>query len=217
MVIDDFVYQLKKNLALPLPGKKSHQKMLAPGRELRDVPDNGEVVKKSSVLIILYPDNGKLFCILIKRPSTMKFHAAQIALPGGMIENHDTGPLQAALREAREEVGIDPLLVEIIGELTMLYISVSGFSITPFVGWCKSDPQLNHNPYEVDKVVRFPLSDFMEENNLHYFEAETSAGRLNVPCFFYQGEAIWGATAMILSELLDILRELTVIKGITFE
>lgn len=132
----------------------------------------------------------------------MKYHAGQIALPGGRIEKGETA-LETALRETYEEIGIPSGQITILGSLSELYVPVSKFLIHPFVGWLKQKPKfvINHN--EVEKTVVFPLMRF--SNTFEEEELETVTGKLKVPCIHFNGEIIWGATAMILSEFYDIL------------
>lgn len=134
----------------------------------------------------------------------MKHHAGQVALPGGRHEPGET-PLETALRETWEEIGITADKIEIMGSLSELFVDVSGFLIHPFVGWLEEKPIFKTNPAEVEKTILFPLLKFM--NNLEETELETVSGKLKVPCFHFEGEIIWGATAMILSEFYDALED----------
>jgi len=188
-----------------LPGELSHRKMLPPERELQIAPGNANTVKKSGVLLLIYPENGELYLCLIKRPVHMKNHAGQVALPGGKIEKKDAGPREAAIRETREEIGVLPEQIEILGSLSELYISVTGFLIHPFVGWTPAKPtfQLNHD--EVEKLLLFPLLTYLQHQSVESVELDTVTGKLQVPAILFEGEIIWGATAMILSEFADLL------------
>lgn len=132
----------------------------------------------------------------------MKYHAGQIALPGGRIEDGETAK-ETALRETHEEIGISPDNVTILGSLSELYVAVSQFLIHPFVGWLEKKPEFRMNHDEVEKMVIFPLLKF--SNIFEEEELETITGKLKVPCIKYNKEIIWGATAMILSEFYDVL------------
>lgn len=193
---------IKQALQRTLPGALSHRKMLPPNRPLTAVshPDN---IKHSSVLLLLFEKKKELFVCLIKRPGHMKYHAGQIAFPGGRIEKGETA-LETALRETHEEIGILSEQITILGSLSELYVGVSKFLIHPFVGWLNQKPEfiINHN--EVEKIVIFPLMRFC--NTFEEEELETVSGKLKVPCIHYNNEIIWGATAMILSEFYDILK-----------
>lgn len=183
-----------------LPGSAAHKKMLPKNRELTISPSDKNRVKKSSVLLLLFPENNETHVCLIKRPKHMKHHAGQIALPGGKVEKNET-TLETALRETREELGIQTDNIKILGSLSELYVDVSRFLIHPFVGWLNEKPIFQINKNEVEKTLFFPL--FKYRNNVCKTELETITGKLQVPGIKFESEFIWGATAMILSEFYD--------------
>lgn len=192
-------------LAKELPGVKSHLKMSPPGREMEPAPLFQGQIRQSGVLVLLFPVDGELATCLIKRPVTMKDHAGQIGFPGGKCEPEDANPLQTALRESMEEIGILPGDVEILGALSPLWVPVSRFLIHPFVAWSSTKPDFNPESAEVERLHIFPLSLILFTPQSTFSVVETQKGRLNVPAFVYEGETIWGATAMILSEFADVL------------
>jgi mutator protein MutT len=198
---------IKKALSQTLPGSTSHRKMLPVNRELVANSDEQTRLKYSSVLLLLYPENNELNVCLIKRPAHMKHHAGQIALPGGRVEKGETA-LETALRETEEEIGISPQEIEILGTLSELYVQVSRFQIHPFVGWLNTKPEFRICQNEVEKTISFPLKNM--QNAFEEVELKTILGTLKVPCFQFEGEIIWGATAMILSEFYDLLNEFSV-------
>ncbi|MFA5328373.1 MAG: CoA pyrophosphatase [Prolixibacteraceae bacterium] len=189
-----------------LPGSEAHSKMLPPGRRLKTYDHELSLVKQSSVLILLFREGNQLYTCLMKRPPTMKYHPGQISFPGGKVEKDDLSAEMTALREAQEEVGIDPLSVEILGKLTDLYVEVSQFSIQPFIGWTDKMPDFSLNCDEVEALVLLPLNDFVALEIVSETEIPTVSGLLTVKYYPFQGEIIWGATAMILSELVEILK-----------
>jgi 8-oxo-dGTP pyrophosphatase MutT (NUDIX family) len=195
---------IKKALAGNLRGIVSHQKMMPPNRKLRAANSDKKRLKPSSVLLLLFFENDELLICLIKRPANMKHHAGQVALPGGRIDFGET-PLETALRETWEEIGITADNIEILGSLSELFVDVSGFLIHPFVGWLAKKPTFKINPAEVEKTLLFPLFKFKDK--LDETELETVSGKLKVPCFFFEGEVIWGATAMILAEFYDAVED----------
>jgi mutator protein MutT len=195
---------IKNALSGNLRGIESHQKMMPPNRGLHPPKNYEKRLKSSSVLLLLYPENNELFVCLIKRPANMKHHASQVAFPGGQIEPGET-PLQTALRETWEEIGIPAENIEILGALSELFVDVSGFLIQPFVGWMKGRPVFKINQAEVEKTILFPFLSY--RNIIEETELETVSGKLTVPCFFHDNEIIWGATAMILSEFYDVLED----------
>ena len=197
---------LKETLTGDLPGSDAHSKMLPPGRRLKTYEHESSSIKMSSVLILLFPDGDKLFTCLMKRPTTMKHHPGQISFPGGKVEKSDVSAEMTALREADEELGIDPSNVEILGKLSDLYVEVSKFSIQPFIAWTDSMPDFEIEPEEVEELILFPVSDFIFEDTIPETEIQTSIGLLTVKYFPCKEGKIWGATAMILAELIEILR-----------
>jgi len=195
---------IKKALSGKLPGSVSHNKMLPPNRVLKAPPGDTKRLKFSSVLLLLFIENKNLMACLIKRPAHMKHHAGQIALPGGRIEKGETA-VETALRETFEEIGIQSEQIEILGSLSEVYVEVSRFQIHPFVAWLKNKPRFNLNFNEVKKTILFPVSNIKPPFN--QVELNTISGKLSVPCIKFEGEIIWGATAMILSEFSDVLNE----------
>ncbi len=191
---------IKKALYQTLPGSVSHQKMLPLNRTLNVCDEDQKSIKHSSVLLLLFTENNDLNAILIKRPEHMKHHAGQIALPGGRIEIGET-PFETALRETWEEIGITPDQIEILGSLSTLYVQVSRFKIHPVVGWLDKKPEFIINKNEVEKTITFPVK--LIKNSFDEVELNTISGLLKVPCIQFDGEIIWGATAMILSEFYD--------------
>lgn len=194
---------IKKVLTQTLPGKASHKKMLPPGRLLKAAPADKSKVKKSSVLLLLFEEGNALKACLIKRPAHMKHHAGQIALPGGRMEPDETD-IETALRETEEEIGITANKIEILGKLSDFYVEVSRFEIQPIVAWLNEAPKTTLNKDEVEKVIFFPIRIFKPP--FAEIELETLTGKLSVPCIKFNGEIIWGATAMILSEFYDLTK-----------
>jgi 8-oxo-dGTP pyrophosphatase MutT (NUDIX family) len=197
---------IKKALSKNLSGAVSHKKMLPPNRVLKAASEEKNTIKKSSVLLLLFIENDELTACLIKRPAHMKYHAGQIALPGGRIEKGETA-IETALRETYEEIGIQSNEIEIFGSLSEFYVEVSRFQIQPFVGWLHKKPEFRINPDEVEKTILFPIKNF--KIPFSEVELDTVSGKLKVPCIKFDGEIIWGATAMILSEFADILQSIS--------
>lgn len=200
---DTLFQQLKKQLKNRLPGSLSHSKMLPPGRMLQ-VPSDQINYHDSAVLILLFPYQNHIQVCLIRRPATMKNHAGQIAFPGGKREKCDADLVQTAIREAQEEIGIDRDKVEVLGVLSSVYVEISDFLITPVLGWLDDIPMIVMDKSEVDEVIIVSLDELSDHLNRCFREMETKTGRIRVPGYEINGSFIWGATAMILAELVDL-------------
>ncbi len=189
-----------------LPGQTSHFKMLPAERRRSLRPDIGSLEpKQSSVLILLFPLDDFLGTILIKRTEDDSVHSGQISFPGGRRDESDTSHIQTALREAEEEIGLRPQKIRIIGEISPLYVSPSNFMIYPVIGYTGERPELLPNPSEVEYIIELQLK------NLETFRTEADIKvrgykLTEVPCFSVNGHVVWGATAMILQELLDVFK-----------
>lgn len=203
--------RLEEALKSKLPGERAHRLMLPQGRELFPSADNLSILQ-SSVLMLLFPNNGKLNTCLIRRPSTMRNHGGQIAFPGGKYEIKDENLIQTALRESFEEIGTDSNQVEIIGTLTPLFVQVSNFAINPFIGWSETLPQFKIDNQEVDEVFIIPVEEFLHHTSIQLKEVTTLHGTFEAPGFYVDELFVWGATAMIISEFAEIYKSFLVIK-----
>jgi len=162
----------------------------------------------SGVLILLYPDNGDIYFVLMRRPDYTGVHSRQISLPGGKYEKTDRDLIETAVREAKEEVGIEPSAVNIIGTLTPLYIPPSSYIVTPVVAWSVKRPEFTRDPREVEEIIEVSLTDFLDDRHIQTRRIKLFMGlSANFPCYYIDKNIIWGATAMILSEFRVILRE----------
>ncbi|MCF8361399.1 MAG: CoA pyrophosphatase [Prolixibacteraceae bacterium] len=186
-----------------LPGAEAHYAMSPGGRKL-DIP-TGIIPKKSAILIPLFFNTNEIYTYLTKRNHNLKKHPGQISFPGGSYEPHDINTQATALRETHEEIGIEPENIEVLGKLSNLYIPVSNFTIAPYVGLLKNNINFRIDRNEVTEVIPVGLSELFH-NQTHSFKPVKIAGeKINVPCYFINGNIIWGATSMILSELEAIL------------
>lgn len=189
-----------------LPGLESHLKMVPPNRNLDILPEDFHRVKQSAVLFILHKNTqGEWYTYFIQRPGNMRNHASQIGFPGGKFEITDPSFEYTAIRECKEEIGISPGLVQVIGQLTSLYIPVSHFLIHPVVATLKEIPSFSINKEEVADFFELPITEFLKPENRSFKQIETVTGMLDVPCFKIEDRIIWGATAMIIAEFIDII------------
>jgi len=160
------IQQLEKELKKPLPGVQIQLRMssISRFRELMDFSHQSDAIR-SSVLILLFPAGkiGEASLVLILRPRYDGVHSGQIALPGGRFESSDGDLLNTALREAREEIGIDPGKVRIIGQLTELYIPPSNYLVAPFIGFVTDEPSFEPDLLEVEEIIVIRLSDLIEK------------------------------------------------------
>ncbi len=146
--------------------------------------------------------DGEPHIIFTKRTDLMPYHKSQISLPGGTVETTDESLLHTALRETEEELGIRPEHIEVLGQLSTINISVSGFDVTPFVGRLAVKPVYRPAPAEVAEVIEAPLSIFRDPNNCWEEDRMYPEGMMTVYFFRYDDHIIWGATARILREFL---------------
>lgn len=160
-------------------------------------------MKQAAVLICFFKKDGEYHIPLIRRPMHEKNHPGQIALPGGAREKKET-LANTSLREAFEEVGIIPENVEIIGKMTPLPVPVSKYLISPFIGVTKQEPKWNINKQEVDELIILKFRDLIESDKGYYEDWKLNGNMLRVPIFKVMNKDIWGATAAVLSELLDL-------------
>jgi len=199
---------LENRLRHPLPGLPAQMRMMPdpppPGQ--KTYAETGDDCLHGAVLALLYPRGEKAHLVFIRRPQTVVHHKGQIAFPGGHVETGET-PAEAAVREAREEVGIIPGNVRVLGALTPLYIPPSGFCIYPFVAATEITPVFVPQPGEVDEIIEAPLDHLLDANNLLNETWIFDIGPRRVPFYAYGPHKIWGATAMVLSEFLEILKE----------
>ena len=173
------------------------------------VPDNA---KLSAVLCLLFPVDGELHVLLMKRKEDRTAHSGQVSFPGGRYDETDADLMATALREAKEEVGINEQEVEILGSLTSLYIPVSNFNVFPYVGFASERPEYNLSHNEVAYTLEVPVNELLHPGRKTVTDVVSPA----VPDVIRQvrayqlvdGTIIWGATAMMLSELEAVLGEI---------
>lgn len=162
--------------------------------------------KRSAVCVLLYEKRGAIHLLLIKRPNTHRYHAGQIALPGGSCDENETYE-QTALRELLEETGIAISEANLLGRLSPFYIPVSNFYIQPTVAFIDTAFLLKENT-EVEQYLEFALSELLNDSIIGETEVKTQGDiKVKTPYFNVQGFVMWGATAMMLSELKELLKQ----------
>lgn len=164
--------------------------------------------RKAAVMMLLYPKNKETHLALIVRNSYPGIHASQIAFPGGKVEPTDIDLQFTALRETHEEIGIVPEVVQIIKPFSELYIPPSNFLVSPFLGIVQEEVTFDPSPYEVKRVLELPLRDLLDDRIITKVVMSTSyADNISVPVFNVDKYVVWGATAMMMSELKETIRK----------
>lgn len=208
MQFDEFLKYTPKILNVELPAAIAHAKMVPPNREdlLKNIDFSQITPKKAAVMMLFYPKNNQTHLALILRTS-YGIHSSQIAFPGGKAEVYDFDLKQTALRETHEEIGIHPNTVTVIRAFTEVYIPPSNFMVYPFMGYSHNELEFILQQDEVAGMVEFPLADFLDDRILTTTTIKTSYQEtIEVPGFQVNEHFIWGATAMMLSELKETLK-----------
>jgi len=208
MAFLSFIRNIEARFRDPLPGFSAQIKMSSLTRihQLMNLFQTDNVIN-SSVLLLLFPFMGEAGLVLTLRKEYKGVHSGQISLPGGKFEEDDDSLIYTALREAKEEIGINPGHVQVLGQLTELYIPHSNFLVTPIVGVIPIRPKFIAEPHEVAKIIEIRISDLLEDHSIQQKKIRLSTGlSLKVPSFVIDGNVIWGATAMILSEFKELIK-----------
>jgi 8-oxo-dGTP pyrophosphatase MutT (NUDIX family) len=159
---------------------------------------------RSAVLIPLYKQQGQYHIIFIKRTETVKEHKGQISFPGGVCEKDDRTPLDTALRECHEEIGLHAEDVEVLGELDDEKTTTSNYIVSPFVAAIPWPYHFRMNEYEVDEIIEIPVQALLDISCLKPHTEILDGKPVDSYAYHYQGRVIWGATARILNLFLDI-------------
>lgn len=190
----------RKSLLGPLPGESAQLKMAPTFRG--SFPEQEEAIR-AAVLALIYPSGGDAYLAFMKRNEYDGPHSAQVSFPGGAWEEGDQSLEETALRETREELGITGP-IEILGALTPLHIPVSNFMVFPFMGWMSEAPRFAPDPSEVQYVIEARLSELLSPANRDSETIWHHERSIDAPYYRVGKEKIWGATAMMLSELLQL-------------
>lgn len=209
MNFDELTNFLEKRLQLSMPGAPAHDLMkpkLANGAPIR--MKHATPAKEGGVLILIYENNGIAHFPLIQRPNYEGIHSGQIALPGGKMEESDVDLTYTALRETREEIGVEENEIEVIGSLSKFFVSASNYNVLPVIGKTHSIPSFIPDPHEVAGIITPPVHHLVDPTKRLEKEMVVRNGvKLVSPYFNLEQQTVWGATAMMLSELVVILEE----------
>ena len=211
MNFSSFLNATSKIKHLDLLGEASHAKMSPPYRvELAKLlEENRTKAKNAGVMALFYPNVEKQTqLVLILRKAYKGVHSAQIGFPGGKFERGDKDLLYTALRETKEEIGVEISKQNVVKALSPLYIPPSNFIVHPFLGLIEETPKFYKQEDEVEDILEVGLLDFLNEKNSVTTKVSTSYKmKVDVPAFNFNGHIVWGATAMMLSELKDLLKQ----------
>lgn len=200
------ILQLEHQLAQPLPGAEAQYRMAPFGRRERvETAQRSGDFRPSAVMILLYPKPTPHF-VLTLRPSYPGAHSGQVSLPGGRVEAMDHSLMHTALRETEEEVGVSRSKVKMIGQLSPLPIPVSKFKVHPFVGMVEEEPHFIPEAKEVARIIETPVNLLIHPATKQETKMDLMRYKdVTVPYFAIDGETVWGATAMILNEFVEVL------------
>jgi 8-oxo-dGTP pyrophosphatase MutT (NUDIX family) len=209
MDFQQFLQYVPNLIPVELPAETAHAKMAPLERiqALKNLDINAKNPRIAAVMMLFYPKNEKTHLILIVRNAYNGVHSSQIAFPGGKYELTDRDYQETALRETSEEIGVLSEKIEIIKHFTPMYIPPSNFLVHPYLGIAKEELSFYPDAREVASIIELPLSVFLDDEIMIETTLSTSYGNdILVPAFYIQNHIVWGATAMILSELRDVLK-----------
>ncbi len=210
MDFSEFLKYIPKIAKESLPATHAHAKMVPPERiEFLQKQNMQNVVpKKAAVMMLLYPKNKLTHLALIVRNSYPGIHASQVAFPGGKVELFDSDLSETALRETHEEIGVGKDKINVIRAFSQVYIPPSNYLVAPFLGVSYEELFFDLCPDEVSGLIEMPLNRVLDEANVTQVKMTTSyAEDISVPAFQMDEHLIWGATAMMLSELKEIIKK----------
>lgn len=202
--LKDLQNHLKRCFEKSLPGLDAHMSIAPIHRkaEIQDVELKRNAVR-SSVMILFYEKENEPYLVFIRRPHYNGVHSGQISFPGGRWEKTDKSLYHTALRESREEIGINTNKVKYSGKLTDLYIPPSNFIVSPYVGTYDGEGKFEPDPVEVAEIIEVPFGFLLETSSLKQVDIIVrGVESLSTPAFVFKENIIWGATAMILNELI---------------
>lgn len=204
-----FAKLLSEKLNESLPGTKAHNKMASKVRlnELKFNYDTTNAIL-SSVLILLYKDGNEIKTVFILRQTYDGVHSGQVSFPGGRFEDKDKSLIDTALREAQEEVNIDPDKVTILGTLSEMYIPPSNYLVLPIVGYQSSRPDFIPEKSEVAEIIETDLDFLFNDELIKETLLDVRGYKIQAPYFDVDSHIVWGATAMILSELKEVIESI---------
>lgn len=207
--MNEFEAKIHAAISNSLPGENAHLPMNPSGRGLSSEAKKKAInVRESAVAIVMYSTEISHEIVLIQRPDYIGAHGGQISFPGGKRDVGDLDLKATAIRECHEEIGISLEDSIFLGQLTPVYIPVSNFHVEPYLFYCDQIPLFVKDEREVQHIFSISIADLLHDGTISSMEIEIKGDRLykDIPCFLINEKKIWGATALILSELKEILR-----------
>ena len=206
-MIETFTNKLCEQISSGLPGLDAHKIMAPITRPImnfneKDYPS----AKKGAVLILFYPVNEEIFMVLIKRPSYDGVHGGQVSFPGGKVEEGDFDTSFTAIRETEEEIGVNRSQIKIFGQLSNIYIPPSNFFVYPYLGSINEKPDFFPDKNEVEYIIETPVNILLDQTIKSTIKINRSDINFDAPCYIINNHRVWGATAIILSELEVLMR-----------
>jgi 8-oxo-dGTP pyrophosphatase MutT (NUDIX family) len=209
MEFHDFLKYVPKITKEKLPAAKAHFLMSPVERieMLKELNISSKNPKKAAVMMLMYPKDKDTHLVLIVRNSYPGVHSSQIAFPGGKVDPEDKTMIDTALRETEEEIGVCRTKIEVIKAFSEVYIPPSNFLVSPFLGIANHPLTFTPQESEVAAIIEFPLKEFLNDNIVVQRRLNTSyAAAIDVPAFLVKEHIVWGATAMMMSELKETLK-----------
>ena len=204
--MDHFFIKIKESLANELPGESAQLSMSPLKRKIH--PTEVKNSKESAVAIVLFQSNNTIYSLLLQRPEYSGIHSGQICLPGGKVDIIDDSLVETAIRECFEETGIPANKLELLGDLTPVYIPVSNHHVQPFVFLHRGEPNLIPDKREVVQIIPFEIHQLLNHKIIKRKDIFSNQKTLkNIPYFDIHNKMVWGATAVILNEFKEILKK----------
>lgn len=207
------IEKMRQALTLPLPGLEIQTLMMS--RRFKRLDTNmyvppSEGVRQAAVMALLFVKNGAWHTALMQRPESNYAHSRQVSFPGGSLEAEDADLAACAKRETEEEFGIPRESIEVLGALSELYIPASGFLVQPYVGYLRQAPTYTPNANEVEEILDIPLAHLLDLKRRKMTDITLPSGMVlrEVPYYDVHNKIVWGATAMMLSELVYVVEQL---------
>lgn len=206
------IEKIKMGLSRSLPGVAAHDLMAPYQRKTaKDIEIEKKDCRRAATLMLLYPKNNKWYFALMLRPDYDGVHGGQVSFPGGKIEAGET-PEQAAIRECEEEIGVDRKNINLLGKLTDVYIPPSNILVNPFVGYVDFEPIFYPDATEVEEVIEVPLADIfrvdlVKQKKIEVGRYSDKPFTIEVPYFEFCYQTVWGATALMIAEFREMLKE----------